>query len=179
MTQGRQPSDQTSDAARTPANTPPARSRVVLAGALFGVAAAAADLLHTFVHEIPEIVFHQLLQWHHFVDRDSSIAGVVSDGILHAVSWVATVVALFLLADLRRRGAVRWSRWWGAVLIGAGGFQVYDGLVQHKIFGLHQIRYGVDLVPYDLAWNVIGGLLIVAGAILLVRDRRRADVGDA
>ncbi len=165
-----QPADDTREAARIATTGPAARSRVVLAGALFGVAAAAA---------VDEIVFHQLLQWHHFVDRESSIAGVVSDGILHAFSWVATVVALFLLADLRRRGAVSWRRWWGAVLVGAGGFQVYDGLVQHKIFGLHQVRYGVDLLPYDIAWNLVGALLIVAGVIMLVADRRRADVGGA
>lgn len=142
----------------------PARSRVVLAGALLGVGAAAA---------VDEIVFHQLLQWHHFVDRESSIAGVVSDGILHALSWIATVAALFLLADLRHRGAVRWSRWWGGVLLGAGGFQVYDGLVQHKLLGLHQVRYGVHLLPYDLAWNLAGAALIVAGAVTLVLGRRR------
>ena len=29
-------------------------------------------------------------------------------------------------------------------------FQLYDGLVQHKLFGLHQIRYGVDLLVYAL-----------------------------
>lgn len=166
MKQGHQkPGNQTRDGAkRTVETASPTRSRTVLAGGLLGIAAAAA---------IDEIVFHQLLQWHHFVDRESSIAGVVSDGILHAVSWIATVIALFLLVDLRRRGSVVWSRWWGGMLVGAGGFQVYDGVVQHKLFGLHQVRYGVDLLPYDLAWNIVGGLLLVAGVALLAVTRRR------
>jgi uncharacterized membrane protein len=51
------------------------------------------------------------------------------------------------------------ARWW---LVGAGSFQLYDGLVQHKLLGLHQIRYGVDLTVYDLLGNVSAGVLLVA-----------------
>lgn len=58
--------------------------------------------------------------------------------------------------------------------MGAGGFQLYVGTVQHKLLGLHQIRYDVDPRPYDLIWNVLAVLLVVAGLLLLVRDRRRA-----
>ena len=66
-------------------------------------------------------------------------------GVFHAVSWFATIAALFVLADLRRRGALWWLRWTGGVLLGSGAFQLYDGLVQHKVFSLHQIRYVEDL----------------------------------
>jgi uncharacterized membrane protein len=132
--------------------------RVALPGALLGLGLAAT---------VDEVVFHQILRWHHFYDRSTPAAGLVSDGILHAVSWLATVAALFLLADLRRRGPVPWRRWWGGVLAGAGAFQVYDGIVQHKLLDLHQVRYGVDLVPYDVAWNASGLLLLVAAAVLL------------
>jgi uncharacterized membrane protein len=44
--------------------------------------------------------------------------------------------------------------------------------VQHKLLGLHQIRYHVDVLPYDLTWNALAGLLIVAGVVLLVRTGR-------
>jgi len=37
--------------------------------------------------------------------------------------------------------------------------------------GLHQIRYEVDLLPYDLAWILIAVALIGAGSVLLVRTR--------
>lgn len=75
----------------------------------------------------------------------------MSDGILHAVGWAAAIGSLFLLADLQRRQAVRWPRWTGGLLLGAGGVQLYDGTVQHKLMGLHEIRYGVDLLAYDVA----------------------------
>jgi uncharacterized membrane protein len=57
------------------------------------------------------------------------------------------------------------------VLLGAGGFQLYDGLVQHKLMRLHQIRYEVDVIPYDVSWNVIAALMIVIGIVLTLRAR--------
>jgi uncharacterized membrane protein len=118
---------------------------------------------------IDETVFHQLLHWHHFYDKSTSTAGLVSDGVFHAFGFFAVVASLFLVADLRRRREMYWTRWIGGILVGAGGFQLYDGLVQHKVFGLHQIRYGVDLLPYDVVWNAAAGLMIIIGVVLTAR----------
>ena len=139
--------------------------RNLLAGVLLGLGTVAF---------IDETVFHQLLHWHHFYDKSTSDVGLVSDGLFHAFSWFATVAALFLLADLRRRRTFIPRRWWGGLLAAAGAFQLYDGTIQHKVLGLHQIRYHVDVAPYDWAWNVIAVALILAGAALLVTARRTA-----
>jgi uncharacterized membrane protein len=77
------------------------------------------------------------------------------------------VTGPFLLADTLRRGGFVPKRWWGALLLGAGAFQLYDGIVQHKLLGLHQIRYHVTLWPYDLTWNLIAVVMIAAGAALM------------
>ena len=140
-----------------------ATGRNVLSGVLLGLGIAGF---------VDETVFHQLLHWHHFYDKSTPAAGLVSDGLFHAFSWFSTVAALFLLADLRRRRAFRPQPWWGGLLVGAGAFQLYDGTIQHKLLRLHQIRYQVDLTPYDWTWNVIAALMIVAGAVLLIRARR-------
>lgn len=116
---------------------------------------------------IDETVFHQILHWHHFYDKGSANAGLVSDGFFHAGSWICMVVGIFLFADLQRRRMTLPKRVWAGALLGWGGFQVYDGLVQHKLLGLHQIRYAVDLLPYDLAWNIGGGLGVLIGVLLL------------
>ena len=58
--------------------------------------------------------------------------------------WFATVAALFLFAELRRDRALHGAGSSAGCCVGAGAFQLYDGLVQHKLLGLHQIRYGVD-----------------------------------
>jgi len=120
---------------------------------------------------IDETVFHQLLHWHHFYDKSTTDIGLVSDGLFHAFGFFAVVSGLFLFADLRRRQDVNWARWIGGVLLGAGGFQLYDGLVQHKLMRLHQIRYEVDVIPYDVTWNVIAALMIVLGIVLTIRAR--------
>ena len=146
-----------------PDPAPPGRS--LLSGVLVGVGIAAF---------VDETVFHQLLHWHHFYDRSTSDAGLVSDGIFHAFGWFAVVAGLFWFADLRRRRGWDGRRWAGGLLLGAGAFQLYDGTVQHKLLGLHQIRYHVDLVPYDLVWNGLAVVLIAVGVVLLVRARRRA-----
>ncbi|GAB3468917.1 DUF2243 domain-containing protein [Kineococcus endophyticus] len=140
------------------------RGRSLVAGLLCGVGLAGF---------LDEVVFHQLLHWHHFYDRSTSTVGLVSDGWFHAGSWLATVAGLFVVADLQRRHALAGRRVAAGVLLGWGGFQLYDGLVQHKVFGLHQVRYGVELWPYDLAWNLTGALGVLAGVLLLVLRRRR------
>nr|WP_247829268.1 DUF2243 domain-containing protein [Arthrobacter antioxidans] len=146
--------------------------RNVLVGVLFGCGIIAF---------IDEAVFHQLLHWHHFYDRSTPAAGLVSDGLFHAFSWFATVASLFLFADLRRRDALDTRRWAGGILVGIGAFQLYDGLVHHKVLDLHQIRYGVDLLPYDLLWNGAAVVFVVAGLVVLRtagRAGRRAGAAD-
>jgi uncharacterized membrane protein len=135
--------------------------RSLLSGVLVGVGVAGF---------VDETVFHQLLHWHHFYDRSTPIIGLVSDGIFHAVSWFCIVGGLFLLADLRRRDSYSGKRWWAGIFLGFGGFQLYDGTIQHKILGLHQIRYVATIWPYDLAWDAVAVIAIVVGIVLLVRS---------
>ena len=149
----------------SPQPTPGGRS--VGSGLLIGIGFAAF---------LDETVFHQLLHWHHFYDRSTPSVGLVSDGYFHAGGFVALVGGLFLFADLQRRRAISKIRVWSGGLLGWGGFQVYDGLFQHKVLRLHQIRYGVDLLPYDLAWNLSGAVGIAVGASLLLFARRRNPV---
>lgn len=132
-------------------------------GFLFGVGLAAF---------VDEVMFHQLLHWHHFYDQSTPSAALVSDGLFHAFGWFATVASLFLFANLRRRNALWPKRWTGAVFFGTGIFQLYDGVVHHKLLRLHQIRYDVDILPYDIAWNAAAAAMILTGTILLLQTRR-------
>ena len=66
---------------------------------------------------------------------------------------------------------------WSGFLLGLGAFQLWDGVINHKVLGLHQIRYGVDLLAYDIAWYVAAALLLIAGLTLAVVGRRRASRG--
>lgn len=64
---------------------------------------------------------------------------------------------------------LREQSFWATFLIGVAVMAV-----DHKVLQLHQVRYGVELLPYDIAWNVAGGILLLAGIVLTVRAGRRS-----
>ncbi len=121
---------------------------------------------------LDEAVFHQILHWHHFYDKSSLSIGFVSDGLFHAFSWFATIGGLFLLADLRRRNAFVLKRWVGGVFLGAGGFQLYDGTIQHKLMRIHQIRYVDNVIFYDFTWNIIAVIMVFIGIFLIIKTKK-------
>jgi uncharacterized membrane protein len=142
--------------------TLPGRSLAVCA--LIGAALMAA---------VDEIVFHQILAWHHFFDRSTPAVGLVSDGLLHTAELLGLVAGFVLYADLRRRQALDRAHGWAGLFLGMGGFQLFDGIVDHKVLRLHQVRYGVDLLVYDLVWNGAALALLAVGVVLAVRARRK------
>jgi uncharacterized membrane protein len=146
----------------------PRRSMAVCA--LIGAAVMAA---------VDEIVFHQILNWHHFYDRSTTGAGLLSDGLLHTAELLALVAGFFLYADLRRREALAPAHAWSGFFLGLGIFQLFDGIVDHKLLRLHQVRYGVDVTPYDWAWNIAGLILLLTGVALAVHAARRGRAGSA
>ena len=63
---------------------------------------------------IDEIVFHQLLSWHHFYDNATPTVALFSDGLLHSAELMMLVAGFFMIANLRgrqvfaSRGGVGW-----------------------------------------------------------------------
>lgn len=144
----------------------PLRESAYTPGILLGVGLMAA---------VDEIIFHQLLAWHHFYDQATPMIGLLSDGILHAAELLALVGGFFLLLEQRRLKPGISVKTWAGFFLGAGGFQLFDGLINHKLLKLHQIRYGVDLLPYDIAWNATAAALLLIGIFLLRKARRGVD----
>lgn len=136
--------------------------RSMRAAALLGIALMAG---------IDEIIFHQLLGWHHFYDRATPAVGLLTDGLLHSAELIALVAGFFLYAELRQRNAFDRARGHAAFFIGAGGFQLFDGIVDHKLLRLHQIRYVDNVLPYDIAWNLSALALLGVGLWLLARAK--------
>lgn len=120
---------------------------------------------------VDTIIFHQLLGWHHFYDLATPAIGLASDGILHAVELLVLVAGFFMFADVRRQRELARGHAWAGFFLGAGGFQLFDGVVNHKVLRVHQIRYDVYLLPYDVAWIASGLLLLAVGAVILLRAR--------
>ena len=117
---------------------------------------------------LDEIVLHQLLRWHHFYDRGSQAAGQIADGLFHLGSTAALVIGLVLLVQRWRTGPGPLRQAVAGILVGAGGFNLYDGTIQHKLLGLHQVRAGApNNLPYDLVFIGLAAVLLLAGLVLL------------
>lgn len=132
-------------------------------GILFGVGIMAFGI---------GTVFHQLLQWHHFYDLSNEETGIFSDGMLNLFSWIVTVSGLFLLSSLQKRKALWPKRWVGSALMGSGLYLLFDGIIVHKLMGLHQIRYGYDMLPYDITWIAGGAIFLLTGGVMVLQTRK-------
>ena len=122
-----------------------------------------------FVAAVDEIVFHQLLGWHHFYDRSTPMIGLISDGILHAVELMFLAAGLIALLNLQRNATLTMLPVVAGFFLGMGGFQLFDGIINHKILRIHQIRYGVDVLPYDVIWIAVALVLLGVGILLTRR----------
>ncbi len=122
---------------------------------------------------LDEVVLHQLLRWHHFYDRSTASVGLISDGLFHIFSTALLVIGVIQLVERRRTTPDPPRIALAGILLGAGGFNLYDGTIQHKLLGLHQVRAGVpDNLPYDLAFLGLAAAVALAGALLLRRVRQ-------
>src|SRR5690625_4204146 len=139
-----------------------AGNKILLSGVLIGIGTMAL---------IDEIIFHQLLQWHHFFDFNTMQFGIFSDGLLNAFALFSIVAGIFLFAHVTKIYTYSILRWWSGIFIGLGAFQLIDATINHKLFGIHQIRYGVDILPYYIAWNTSAVLLPLIGLILWFNTR--------
>ncbi|MDB5082098.1 MAG: Protein of unknown function rane [Chloroflexi bacterium] len=129
------------------------------------------------IGSLDEVVLHQLLQWHNFYVHTDQFWRIFSDGLFHIFSAGMLVVGLWQLWARRHflSEAGRVQALVAGILLGMGGFNLYDGLVQHKLLNLHPVREGVaDQLPYDLVFNGIALLLLVGGWFLWkkVKDSR-------
>jgi uncharacterized membrane protein len=140
------------------ANEEPGRSLLGPA-VLVGIGAAGS---------LDEIVLHQLLRWHHFYDRGGQAAGLIADGIFHLGSTATLVIGLVLLMKRWPTGRDPLRQAAAGILVGAGGFNLYDGIIQHKLLGLHQVRAGApNNLPYDLGFIGVAAVTLLAGLLLL------------
>jgi uncharacterized membrane protein len=124
---------------------------------------------------LDEVVLHQLLGWHHFYDRSTPTAGLVSDGLFHLFSTTLLVIGVIQLVERRRTSPDPPRLALAGILLGAGGFNLYYGTIQHKLLALHQVRANApNNLPYDLAFLAIAAAVLTAGVVLFRRTRQPA-----
>ena len=120
-------------------------------------------------------VFHHVLQTHHLLSnyRDpGTLAGlqwnVFWDGVFSLAMLAVTVVgaAVVWRAVNRAREPLSTTRLVGAVLVGAGLFNLFDGVVDHYVLSLHHVVHGTS--HWDPHW-VLASVLLLAGGVAILR----------
>jgi uncharacterized membrane protein len=119
---------------------------------------------------LDEVLLHQLLNWHHFY-TDGEATVMWTDGAFHVLSTTSLVVGLVMLW---RRDAKPDRTLLAGILIGAGGFNLYDGTIQHKVLKLHQVREGEPTLAYDAVFITVAAAVLLAG-VLLFRTAARPE----
>jgi uncharacterized membrane protein len=161
--------------------------RLVLRSALFtgvllGIGIAAF---------LDETILHQLLQWHNFYWNTDQHGRLLSDGLFHIFSTLLLLWGTWRLWQ----GRATWAPFqrnaiFAAILIGMGGFNLYDGIVQHVILRLHIVNelvcsspasqqhtfLGICMndIPYEIVFDLIALVILCAG-IFWWRHVRRAN----
>ena len=145
----------------------PTRRPLIVAGVILGLG------LGGFVDGI---VLHQILQWHHMLSSvrpPTTIAqmklNMVWDGLFDAATWILTVLGIGLLWQAVKRDNVPKSSnvLFGSLLIGAGTFDVVEGIIDHQILGIHHVKPGTNELIWDIGFIVLGGILVIVGWMLL------------
>ncbi|WP_309119034.1 DUF2243 domain-containing protein [Paenibacillus sp.] len=122
------------------------------------------------------IVFHQLLQWHSVYMHTHRHGQIVSDGVFHAFTVVALAVSAVMLWRAGHPGGLaRGKRLLvSGALLGAGGFNVVEGIVNHHLLQLHHVKQGDPYeLLYDLAYLAVSALIFAYG--LYLRQGGRAE----
>lgn len=127
------------------------------------------------------IVLHQVLQWHHMGSSagfppnslENLQLNVLWDGVFHIAAYIFVMIGLALLWRAASCPHRPWSGklLWGTILLGFGGFNLVEGLIDHQLLGLHHVN---ETVPPEqwIYWDVgflLSGVLLAALGWWLMR----------
>ncbi len=83
------------------------------------------------------------------------------------------MVGVVLLWQAGGRPGILWSSktFIGSTLMGAGFFNLTEGLIDHEILGIHHVKPGQNQLASDLGFLVLGMVLVVVGWVIIIRER--------
>ena len=134
---------------------------------------------------IDGITLHQILQWHEMLSNKipptTYVAKSVNmfwDGIFHAFTLIVTFVGVILLwrllfrKDISRSGHLLS----GGMLFGWGLFNLLEGVADHQILKLHNIReITPDKEPWNLGFLALSVLFVIAGLLISKKKKPEDD----
>lgn len=125
---------------------------------------------------IDGIVFHQLLQWHQLLSNEITTNTVEGksinmfwDGLFHVICLVAVCIGISLLwkALLQTAASHSAKLVWSGLLSGWGIFNVIEGIIDHHVFKIHNVRETMGNHEFfNLSFLVYSIMLLIAGWLL-------------
>jgi uncharacterized membrane protein len=112
------------------------------------------------------IVLHQVVPWHHMLSNwmppatmEAMHRNMVWDGLLHAVLWLVTLVGVFLLwhAAYQQERIPFLREFVGRLIFGWGWFNLVEGLIDHQLPGVHNVREVATSTVYNLTFPCLEG----------------------
>jgi uncharacterized membrane protein len=108
---------------------------------------------------IDGIVLHQILQWHEMLSNklppstlQAKSVNMFWDGIFHAFTLLVVITGIILLWRLMGRKDIDRSGYLliGGLLMGWGLFNIIEGIIDHHLLKLHNVR---EITSNVNAWN--------------------------
>lgn len=130
------------------------------------------------------IVFHAILQWHHTSSHkiipntmESLQMNIFHDGVFLAFSLIITICGIILLwysqSSKDKDYFLSYKRSFiGLVLIGFGGFNTIEGIINHHILQMHHVIEVADPLIFDLTFLVIAGLAFLALGAMMLKSQK-------
>jgi uncharacterized membrane protein len=121
-------------------------------------------------------VLHQILQWHEMLSNKlppvtllNKSVNMFWDGVFHAYCLVVVVIGIWLLYKLfyRRDVIINGSIFIGGHLFGWGLFNLVEGIIDHQLLKLHNVReVSLNIAYWNYGFLAFSIVLIIAGALL-------------
>jgi uncharacterized membrane protein len=122
-------------------------------------------------------VLHQILQWHEMLSNKIPPVTVINksvnmfwDGIFHFFCWIVVLIGIFLLTKLffRKDVIVTWKTFIGGLFLGWGLFNIVEGVIDHQILRLHNVReITTDVNFWNYSFLGISVLFLIIAFILI------------
>ena len=107
------------------------------------------------------------------VETNMTVAGMeintLGDGVFHLFDWIITLVGIGLLWWAGQSTNRIWSEQFfvGSFLMGAGIFNLVEGIIDHHILGIHHLKPGIHQGLWDIGLLASGVFLIGIGWFLM------------
>lgn len=125
---------------------------------------------------IDGILLHELLQWHSMISAkvppltaENKSVNMFWDGVFHAFMLIIIIVGVVSLYRIvETKIAVLSARLLvGGALMGWGLFNVVEGLIDHHILNLHNVReFSLNPAAWNIGFLLISVLMFVSGQVI-------------